>query len=302
MRIAELYGRGRPVYSFEFFPPKTEAGVGSLFRTLDELRRLEPDFVSVTYPFDRSRRRLTIEVVSRIKAQVGLEAMAHLTCVDASREELTEVLKRLEREDIENILALRGDPPSDEEITTPRSQWFPHASDLVAYTREQFSFSIGGAAHPEKHPEAPSFELDLANLKLKVESGCEFLITQFFFENAAYFELVRKARNAGIQVPFVPGIMPVTSVSGIKRMAHLNGSTIPADFLAQLEPVQGNPQMVEDLGVAYAQAQCQELIDGGAPGIHFYTLNRSPATRKVLSHLRSREAQEAPPNFRSSCP
>jgi methylenetetrahydrofolate reductase (NADPH) len=302
MRIADLYSRGQPVYSFEFFPPKTEAGVRSLFRALDELRRLEPDFVSVTYPLERSRRSLTIQIVSRIKAEVGLEAMAHLTCVDASREELTEVLKRLEVEDIENILALRGDPPSEEETTTPRSEWFPHASDLVSYTREHFSFSIGGAAHPEKHPEAPSFERDLANLKLKVASGCEFLITQFFFENTAYFELVQKARNAGIQVPIVPGIMPVTGVSGIKRMAQLNGATIPAVFLAQLESVQDDPQRVEDLGVAYAQAQCQELINKGAPGIHFFTLNRSPATRKVLSHLRARESQEARPKFRSSSP
>jgi methylenetetrahydrofolate reductase (NADPH) len=242
----------------------------------------------VTYPLDRARRHLTLQIVARIKREVGLEAMAHLTCVNASREELAEVLSGLDANGIENILALRGDPPTEEETVIPRSQWLPYASDLVAYARKNFSFSIGGAAHPEKHPEAPDFETDLANLKRKVEVGCEFLITQLFFRNSAYFNLVQKARAIGIDVPIVPGIMPVTSVPGIKRMAQMNGSVIPRDFLAELEPVQDDPEAVENLGVAYARAQCQELIARGAPGIHFYTLNRSPATRKVLSQLRRR--------------
>jgi len=287
MRIAELYRRGPPVFSFEFFPPKTEAGVRSLFRALDDLRRLEPDFVSVTYPLDRSRRHLTIEIVSRIRRDTGLEAMAHLTCVDASRAEIHEVLKRLESEGIENVLALRGDPPNKEQISIPRAEWFPYASDLAAYIRSHFRFCIGGATHPEVHPEAPDFETDLQNLLGKVRAGCEFLITQLFFNNKDYFKLVERARSMGIEVPIVPGIMPVTSVAGIKRMAKLNGSSLPADFLAELERVQDDEPAVEALGVEYARSQCQELLQKGAPGIHFYTLNRSPATRKVLSSLRA---------------
>jgi len=291
MRIAELYEGGRPVFSFEFFPPRTEAGVQQLFRTLDDLRRLEPDFVSVTYPLDRSRRHLTIEIVSRIRSEIGIEAMAHLTCVNASRDELREVLTWLETEGIENVLALRGDPPSEDETAIPREDWFPHASDLAGYIKQHFEFCIGGAAHPEKHPEASDFESDLENLRRKVQAGCEFLITQLFFTNDDYFKLVDHARTIGIDAPIVPGIMPVTSVPGIKRMAKLNGSRLPSDFLAELERVQDDERAVEALGVAHARSQCQELLEKGAPGIHFYTLNRSPATREVLSYLRN-EARE----------
>ena len=286
MRIAELYERGRPVFSFEFFPPKTDGGVRQLFRTLDDLRRLEPDFVSVTYPLDRSRRHMTVEIVSRIQREIGIEAMAHLTCVDASRDELRDALKWLDAEGIENVLALRGDPPSEQETAIPRGEWFPHASDLAEYIRQRFGFCIGGAAHPEQHPEPTDCETDLENLRRKVQAGCTFLITQLFFTNSDYFELVERARALEIEVPIVPGIMPVTSVSGIKRMAKLNGSAMPKDFLAELERVQDDELSVEELGVAYARSQCRELLEKGAPGIHFYTLNRSPATRKVLSYLR----------------
>ncbi len=194
MRIAELYERSRPVFSFEFFPPKTEGGVRQLFRTLDDLRRLEPDFVSVTYPLDRSRRHITVEIVSRIQREIGIEAMAHLTCVNVSRDEIRDVLKWLDAEGIENVLALRGDPPSEQETAIPRGEWFPHASDLAEYIRGRFAFCIGGAAHPEKHPEAPDFETDLWNLRRKVQTGCTFLITQLFFTNSDYFELVERAR------------------------------------------------------------------------------------------------------------
>ncbi len=287
MRIAELYERGRPVFSFEFFPPKTDGGVSRLFRTLDDLRRLEPDFVSVTYPLDRSRRHITVEIVSRIQREIGIQAMAHLTCVNASRDEIRDVLEWLDAEGIENVLALRGDAPSEQDTAVPRGEWFPHASDLAEYIRQRFAFCIGGAAHPEKHPEAPDFDTDLENLHRKVQAGCAFLISQLFFTNSDYFELVERARAIGIEVPIVPGIMPVTSVAGIKRMAKINGSILPTDFLAELERVQDDEPSVAELGVAYARTQCRELLEQGAPGIHFYTLNRSPATRKVLSFLRA---------------
>ena len=287
MNIEELYGQGRPVYSFEFFPPKTAQGVTSLFRVLDELRALEPDFVSVTYPLDRDRRHVTLEIVARVKRELEIEAMAHLTCVDASETEIRDALTELAQNHIENVLALRGDPPAEEDIVVPREQWFPHATELASYIRKNFNFSIGGAAHPEMHPESPDVESDLRYTKEKVEAGCRFLITNFFFDNRDYFDFVRQAREVGVDVPIVPGIMPVGSVPGIKRMAAMNGSKIPADFLARLEAVADDAAEVAKLGIEHAREQCRDLIQQGAPGIHFYTLNRSPATREILTWLRS---------------
>jgi methylenetetrahydrofolate reductase (NADPH) len=287
VRIADMYASSRPVYSFEFFPPHGPPGVAALLRTLAELRALEPSFVSVTYPLDRARRQLTLDLVARIERDLGLEAMAHLTCVNASQGEIRGALERLRADGIENVLALRGDPPAPEAISVPREEWFPHAADLAAYVRRNFPFCIGGAAHPEVHPEAVDAEADLRFLRAKVDAGCEFLITNFFFENSLYFEFVERAKRAGVSAPIVPGIMPVTSVSGIRRMAQINGSSIPAALLARLAPVEDDSKAVEEIGIGWARAQCEELVRRGAPGIHFYTLNRSKATRRIVSDLRA---------------
>ncbi|NRA01209.1 MAG: methylenetetrahydrofolate reductase [NAD(P)H] [Myxococcales bacterium] len=287
MRILELYRREDPVFSFEFFPPRTDRGARSLLRTLDELKRLGPDFVSVTYPLDRGRRQLTLDLVSRIKRELEIEAMAHLTCANSTREELGQALEWLERAGIENALALGGDDPPPELAEVPREASWPYASDFVRYIREQFSFCVGGAAHPEGHPAAPDFETDLRHLQTKVRAGCEFLITQFFFRNQDYFHLQERARKIGIEVPIVAGIMPVTSAPGIKRMAAMNGSQIPPELLEQIERVAEDPARVEEVGTAWALAQCEELLARGVPGIHFYTLNRSRATRLILESLRS---------------
>lgn len=288
MRIAELYRREAPVFSFEFFPPRTDRGARSLLGTLDDLKRLEPDFVSVTYPLDRgSRRQLTLDLVSRIKRELEIEAMAHLTCSNSTREELDGALKSLEKDGIENVLALGGDDPPEELAEVPREASWPYASEFAQYIREHFSFCVGGAAHPEGHPAAPDLETDFGHLRTKVRAGCEFLITQFFFRNEDYFHLQKRAREIGIEVPIVAGIMPVTSVPGIKRMAAMNGSRIPRELLEQIEPVADDPASVEEAGTAWAQAQCEELLARGAPGIHFYTLNRSRATRRILESLRT---------------
>jgi methylenetetrahydrofolate reductase (NADPH) len=255
-------------------------------RTVARLRELRPDFVSVTYPQDVRRRALTIELVTRIEAEAGLEAMAHLTCVNASREQVHRVLEQLERSGVDNVLALRGDIPPEETIVVPREQWFASSTELAAYIREHFRFCIGGAAHPEKHPEAADEAADIAYARAKVEAGCEFLVTQFFFDNADYFAYVERARAAGIEVPIVAGIMPVTSYSGILRMTQMNGQSIPPALLEQLEPIAEDGDAVSEVGIAWARKQCLELLRKGTPGIHFYTLNRSPATRRVLSWLR----------------
>src|SRR5262245_5977836 len=287
MRIAELYRRKRPVFSFEFFPPRTDAGVDSLFEALGELARLGPDFVSVTCPLDKPRRPLTFSLVARIQRELGLTAMAHLVTVLYARDEVRAVLEQLRQQGIENLLALRGDLPPDESARGARD--FLHASDLAGFARE-FGFSIGGAAHPEMHPHSTDWAGDLAGARHKVDAGCEFLITQLFFDNADYFAYVERARDAGITVPIVAGIMPVTSVAGIKRMCAMNRNRIPEALAAQLARVDGDSEAVTAVGVSWATAQCQELLARGVPGIHFFTLNRSPATREILMNLRAKGA------------
>jgi len=285
MRIADLYRQKRPVFSFEFFPPKTAKGVDSLFEAIRILAKLEPDFVSVTCPLDKPRRPLTFELVARIQRELGLTSMAHLVTVHYSRDEVRKVLEGLRADGIENVLALRGDLPGDADPTAPRD--FPHASDLAAFARG-FDLSIGGAAHPERHPDSAAWDADLDGARAKVEAGCEFLITQLFFDNADYFSYLERVRERGLEVPVVAGIMPVTSVAGIRRMAAMNGNRIPDALSAELERVDGDPDAVERVGVEWATRQCEELLERGVPGIHFFTLNRSPATRRILTALRER--------------
>jgi methylenetetrahydrofolate reductase (NADPH) len=285
MRIADLYGQGRPIYSFEFFPPRTEKGGEALLRTVKQLAELRPDFVSVTCPLETHRRVLTLSLVGRIKRDLGIETMAHMVTVDYDRADMRAVLELLRATNVENVLALRGDLPDDAPADLKRD--FPHGSDLAAFVHE-FGFCVGGAAHPEMHPESSDWEGEMRHALGKVAAGCEFLVTQLFFDNQDYFRYVERAREIGIEVPIVPGIMPVGSVPGIKRMAKMNGNRIPEGFLAKLEAAQDDDAEVHRLGVEYATTQCEELVRRGVPGIHFYTLNRSPATREILSELRRR--------------
>lgn len=287
MRIRELLACGRPSISFEFFPPKKETGFAKLRETLASLRDLRPTYVSVTYGAGGSTRDRTIELVTRIRADYQIEAMAHLTCVGASWEQLKGVLQRLRDGGIENVLALRGDPPADQETFTPHPDGFRYADQLAASIRESFDFCLGGACYPEIHPEADDAEADLANLKRKVDAGCEFLITQLFFDNQRYFDFVARARAAGIGVPIIPGIMPITNVAQIERFTSMCGASLPPELLGELRTMQDDPAAVMALGVAHATAQCVELLQRGAPGIHFYTLNKSPAARTILMAVRS---------------
>jgi methylenetetrahydrofolate reductase (NADPH) len=286
MRIVDKLVAGRPAFSFEFFPPKDEAGKEQLFRTIADLRSYEPAYVSVTYGAGGSTRRMTVELVRRIKAEAALETMAHLTCVGATREELSHVLDEIQGSKVENVLALRGDPPKGEARFVKTDGGFEYASELVAFIRERYGFCLAAACYPEKHVEAPDADADLANLKRKVDAGVELLVTQLFFRPREYFAFVERARAVGIGIPIIPGVMPITNLSQIKRFTAMCGATIPGELLARLEATEGDPDAVRKIGVEHATQQCRELLDGGAPGIHFYTLNRSRATVQILEALR----------------
>jgi methylenetetrahydrofolate reductase (NADPH) len=294
VKISErLGGGGAPTFSFEFLPPKTDDGVAALYETVHELATLEPDFVSVTYGAGGSTRERTIELVTQIKQRTGVEAMAHLTCVGHGRAEIGDILSRYAAAGLENILALRGDPPRGDTAFRPAPDGFRYAAELLAFIRERHPLTIGAACYPEGHPECPSREDDLANLGAKVRAGADFLITQLFFDNAFYFDFVHRARAAGITVPIVPGIMPITSFESIERMTRMCGATIPMRLRLQLEKSQHDPEAILQLGVAHATVQCVDLLRRGAPGIHFYTLNRSRATRMIFAALRASDAAQA---------
>ena len=286
MRIDTLLQSDRPVFSFEFFPPKTEQGERNLYAALAELTKLEPAFVSVTYGAGGSTREKTIEIVKRIREEYGLEAMAHFTCVGATVAELQATLAEMREAGIDNVLALRGDPPAGAEAWTKTEGGLEYSRELVELIAVGYPFAIGAACFPETHIHATSPEDDLAHLVAKVRAGAHFLITQLFFDNAVYFDFLARARAAGIEVPIIPGIMPITRVGQIERMAAMCGSAIPDGLRRELHARGEDPEAVLDFGVAYATLQCAELLAGGAPGIHFYTLNRSPATRAILSALK----------------
>ncbi len=285
MRIAELYGRHDPVISFEFFPPKTDAGFRSLFRTIEDLKQLDPGFVSVTMGAGGSTRTKTVDLVIRIQRELGITAMAHLPCLGFDRPAVGSILDTLEGGQVQNVLALRGDVPKDQPDFAPPEDGFAHANELAQFVAARGGFSIGGACYPEVHPEAPSAEVDLENLVRKVQDGAEFVISQLFFDNEKFFAFVDRVRAAGIEVPVVPGIMPITSVKSIRRMTALGGGSIPNELDHELSKVDEDDEATLEVGITWATEQCRELLDRGVPGIHFYTLNRSPATRRIHDAL-----------------
>jgi methylenetetrahydrofolate reductase (NADPH) len=286
MRIDEILARDEPAFSFEFFPPKTEAGERKLYQALEELGPLDPSFVSVTYGAGGSTRAKTIEIVKRIKDEHDLEAMAHFTCIGATVPELRTTLEEMAAARIENVLALRGDPPAGQQHWVRTEGGLEYSRELVELIRADYPFAIGAACFPETHIHAASPREDLEHLVEKVDAGVDFLITQLFFENALYFDFLDRAREAGIGVPIIPGILPITHSGQLERMTQMCGASIPEGLHRELRARQEQPEAVLDFGVAYATLQCAELLAAGAPGIHFYTLNRSPATRAILSALK----------------
>ena len=287
MRIDQILDERRPVFSFEFFPPKDEAGEIALAAALADLSDDSPDFVSITYGAAGSTREGTVEWTGRIKQEYGLEAMAHLSCVGTSVDELRSILGEIGEAGIENVLALRGDPPRGQKDFEATEGGLTSSDQLAALIREEFGYTVGATCHPEKHPDAADVDADIAFAKKKVEAGATFLISQLFFENDLFFEFVERARAAGITVPILAGIMPVQSYGQIKRITELCDASIPDALDRELAERDGDPEAVATMGIAYATLQCADLLARGASGIHFYTLNKSPATRAILAALRA---------------
>lgn len=285
MIIGDFYGRGTPVFSFEFFPPKTEAAADDLLATAAELQELhQPDFISVTYGAGGSTRARTLELVSHIQNSLRIPTMAHLACLGHTRDEIAEIAARLVSSGIVNILALRGDVPKE---GLPADGEFHHATELIEFLRERFDVGLGAACYPEMHPQAVNPDEDLRWTLRKTELGARFLITQLFFDNNDYFAYVARARAAGITAPIVPGIMPITNVAQIERFTKMCGASIPKALHVRLDRHRDDGAAVMAIGLEHAITQCRELLARGAPGLHFYTLNKSLSTRVILSAIKS---------------
>lgn len=287
MRISERLQSGEPTYSFEFFPPKDDIGFWDLYKTIESLKPLGPTYVSVTYGAGGSTRRKTVDLVARIKRDIAIEPMAHLTCVGATGQEIGAVLDELRQRGVENVLALRGDPPTGTGAFEPTPGGFRYADELVRFIRGHHDhFCVGAACYPEGHPEAPSREIDLENLKRKVDAGVDFLITQLFFDNADFYAFRERALSAGITVPMIAGLMPILNVGQIKRFTTMCGAKIPAELLRRIEAVEDDPEAVRQIGTYHAVEQARDLLKQGVAGIHLYTLNKSTATRAIFQLIK----------------
>ena len=285
MKIQDILTKTRTI-SFEFFPPREATGINAVLNKIESLQSHSPNFISVTYGAGGSTRKFSEELTTKAKTQYDVEVMAHLTCVGHTVKELDEILERLEASDIENIIALRGDLPNHQRINLTDDSGFEYASDLISHLNRIYSFGIGAACYPEGHPEAVSFEDDIRYAKLKVENGADFLITQLFYDNDDFFRFVDKARAIGINVPIIPGVLPVLSSNQIRKFTRLCGARIPPDLEMQLAKYENDDEGARAMGVEYATCQVQGLWDSGVSGIHFYVLNRSYSVSKILDNLR----------------
>ena len=284
LKIKDILSNTRPV-SFEFFPPRNEEGIPAVLETLDELKQYCPDFVSVTYGAGGSTRAFTEEITLQAKRTAGVEVMAHLTCVGQTKEEIHGVLERLDAGGVENIIALRGDPPRGETEFVPVAGGFPHATDLLKHVKANFDFGVAAACYPEGHTESVDLATDLEYVKMKVDNGADFLVTQLFYDNRHYFDFIERARAAGIEVPIIPGVLPVLNSAQVRRFTALSGSEIPPDLDKLLDKYVDSDNSARDMGVEYATAQVRELWDSGVPGVHFYALNRSYSVSRILDNL-----------------
>jgi methylenetetrahydrofolate reductase (NADPH) len=286
MKIRDLFPHKKSTFSFEFFPPKTKKAAATLYDTVSDLKFLNPDYVSVTYGAGGSTRQRTIELVLKLQREQNFNVMAHLTCVGHTKEELRQIITHMKDEGVENILALRGDPPEGEKEFKPVEGGLSHANELVALIREIGDFCIGVAGCPEGHPESPTLDGDIDNLKRKVDAGADFIVTQLFFDNHHYFDFVERCRKAGIDCRIIPGIMPVTNLKNVTFITEMCGAHFPEGLLSRLEKYTDDPATTAFIGLEHAHRQCQWLLEDGAPGIHFYTLNKSLSSRHLMEKLR----------------
>jgi len=292
MKFSEFYSiRKRPVISFEVFPPHTSNGLKELEHTLNDLADLSPDFITVTYGAMGTTRDRTLKVADYINNELKIDTACHLTCVGASREAISAIVAEIDKLNISNIVALRGDPPKSESSFIPSEDGFSHADELVRHIREYeklngclngSKFGIAVAGYPEKHIEAPSFEIDLKNLKRKTDAGADVIITQLFFDNAHYFEFVKRVKNVGIDIPVVPGLMPILSANQIKKITTMCGSSIPDELTEKLNDASYD---AEGIGINHCIKQLNGLLQNGVPGVHFYVLNKSNHIKKILKSV-----------------
>jgi methylenetetrahydrofolate reductase (NADPH) len=285
MRITDLFDKSKRTFSFEFFPPKDEISAVDFGINVGQLIKLDPSFVTVTYGAGGSNQERTFSLVDYLQNKIGLNTMAHYTCVGAGKDKIAKDMEYLQNIRIENLMLLRGDPPKGSTEFFAPENGFSFASDLISFVRSRFSFSVGAAAYPEKHPESVSLDEDIRSLKIKCEAGADFLITQLFFDNEAYYRFIQKARKAGINHRIIPGIIPITNYKQIKRYVEMTSATFPIDLLEKLETHQDRPDKIYQIGIDHAITQCLDLLERGAPGIHFYTLNKSRAAVEVFESL-----------------
>lgn len=285
MRIGDHLNESSFSLSFEVFPPVRDGNIDTLYQTIDELREINPLFISVTYGAGGSTRDKTIEIASKVNNEFGVVALAHLTCVQSTRDDIDQILDTLADRGIENILALRGDPPAGEERFVQARGGFGHASDLVAWIAERKAFCIGVAGYPEKHIEAATLEEDMKNLKRKVDAGAHFIITQLFFDNDDFYRFRDLAEHMRIRVPILPGIFPVLNAKQVRRIASLCGARIPNTLAEKIDRLKDRPEEIEKYGIEYATRQAAHLRQNGVPGLHFYSMNRSGPVKRILSDL-----------------
>ncbi len=285
MKITEIFKKSRCTFSFEFFPPKDEISAVDFGINVGQLMKLSPSFVTVTYGAGGSSQERTFALVDYLQNKIGLVCAAHYTCVNTTHDKAYKDLEYLHELGIKNLVLLRGDPPEGASVFPGAENGFRHANELVLFARENFDFCIAGAGYPEKHPEAVSLEADIENLKKKVDAGADFLITQLFFDNQYYFDFVEKCRSAGIKSKIIPGIMPITTCKQIKRITKISGAKIPAALAKKLENHKDDTNTGYSIGIEYSIKQCTDLLKNGAPGIHFYTLNKSRATVEIYESI-----------------
>mgnify|MGYP001293692035 FL=1 len=285
MKIKDILKSKRTI-SCEFFPPRDSDGIPAVLRTAGRIRSYNPDFVSVTYGAGGSTRAFTEEITSSLKRDTDLEVMAHLTCVAQTEEEVHTALVRLDELGIENVIALRGDPPTGQDNFVPAEGGFKHATELLRHVRDNFEFCLAAACYPEGHVESSDLITDMNYVKMKVENGADFLVTQLFYDNQDFFRLMERAETLGIDVPIIAGILPILNTNQIRRFTSLCGSKIPDELDIQLERYVDDDDAVRELGIEYATRQVQELWDQGIAGVHFYVLNRNYSVSKILDNLK----------------